>query len=157
MRRPVRHASESAVVKLETEADQVEQNSEKSDGSFDPVEEASQESFPASDPPAWAMGEESSAPEVLNNEVENRFEVHVGGQIAFLTYRRKPHEIALTHAETPREIEGQGLGSKVVRAALEFAREHDLKVVPLCPFVAWYIRKHPEYEDLVRERVRKTP
>ncbi len=98
------------------------------------------------------MGEESTAipAEVSNNEAENRFELHTGGQIAFLNYRRTPQEITLTHAETPPEIEGRGLGSKVVRAALEFARERDLKVIPLCPFVAWYIRQHKEYADLVR-------
>jgi predicted GNAT family acetyltransferase len=102
--------------------------------------------------PSWAMGEEikAASAEVSNNEAENRFELHSGGKMAFLAYRRTPRGIILTHAETPAEIEGQGLGAKVVRAALEFARGQGLKVVPQCPFVAWYIRQHQEYADLVR-------
>lgn len=87
--------------------------------------------------------------EVVNNEAASRFEAQVGGQIAFLTYRRTPREIALTHAEVPPELEGRGLGSEVVRIALDFAREHGLKVSPDCPFVAWYIGEHKEYSDLV--------
>jgi uncharacterized protein len=153
---PARERRDSTVgqiVKLVLEcAGRMGTTANRPDGDLDPVEEASQESFPASDSPAWAMGEEiTAAPaEVSNNEAENRFELHIGGRIAFLTYRRTPHEIALTHAETPGELEGQGLGSMVVRAALEFAREHSLKVVPVCPFVAWYIGQHQEYADLVR-------
>lgn len=123
---------------------------DKADSSLDPVEEASQESFPASDLAPWAAGGINAAyTEVSNNEAANRFELHIGGHMALLAYRRTPHKIILTHAETPRELEGRGLGGKVVRAALEFACERGLKVVPLCPFVAWYIQRNPEYMDLV--------
>jgi predicted GNAT family acetyltransferase len=88
--------------------------------------------------------------EVLNNEAESRFETHIGGKMAFLTYRRSAQEIAFTHAEVPAELEGRGISSQVVHTALEFAREHGLTLVPQCPFVAWYIRQHQEYAGLVR-------
>ncbi len=99
------------------------------------------------------------AAEVLNNERESRFESHIGGKMAFLMYRRSVQEITFTHAEVPTELEGQGIGGRVVRIGLEFAREHGLTVVPQCPFVAWYIRQHQEYAGLVRPdcRSRVTP
>ena len=54
-----------------------------------------------------------------------------------------------THTEIDDAFEGQGLGSTLAKAALADAREHGLRVVPLCPFIAGYIKKHPEYTDLV--------
>ncbi len=95
-------------------------------------------------------GQIDAAIPVANNEGLSRFEAQVAGKIAFLDYRRTGREIVLTHAETPRDLEGCGIASRVTRAALEFAREHSLTVVPLCPFVAWYIREHPEFAGLVK-------
>jgi uncharacterized protein len=51
--------------------------------------------------------------------------------------------------EVPPALEGQGLAAKLVRAALDFAREQNLRVVPVCPYVSSFIRKHGEYPDLV--------
>ena len=118
----------------------------------DPVEEASEESFPASDPPAWAMGTEHHGSEgaVINNPAQSRFELTVGGRTAYLTYRLQPPLIAIVHTEVPSGFEGQGAGGKLARAALEFARREKLQVRPLCPFVAEYMRRHPEFADLAR-------
>jgi len=87
---------------------------------------------------------------VENNEAAQRFEVKVGNQLAVVEYRRAGNNIIFTHTGVPPALEGQGIASKLARSALEYAQQEQLTVVPLCPFVASYIRRHPEYQGLVR-------
>jgi len=82
-------------------------------------------------------------------EDAQRFEATIGHLRALMTYRRSPGRITFLHTEVPPPLEGQGLAAKLVRAALEFAREQNLKVVPLCPYVSSFIRRHAEFQDLV--------
>lgn len=86
---------------------------------------------------------------VINNEQARRFEATVDGQKAFLNYKRFPDHIEYLHVEVPLEFEGKGLAGKITKTALDFARENGLRVVPKCPYVRVYLRKHPEYQDLV--------
>ena len=86
---------------------------------------------------------------VTHNEEAHRFEAGIDGLRAFLTYSRFPGRIVYTHTEVPQALEGQGLAAKLARVALDFARGNNLRVVPLCPYVSRFIRKHPEYQDLV--------
>lgn len=88
--------------------------------------------------------------EIQNNQARSRFECEVEGFTPFLTYKQKSHSLALLHTDVPEELEGRGVGGSLARAALEYAREHGLKVLPYCPFVASYIERHPEYAGLVR-------
>lgn len=88
--------------------------------------------------------------EVLDNVEEQRFEFRGPGGLAFAAYRLKAGAIVLTHTEVPEAHESQGVGSALVRHALDSARAGGLHVVPLCPFVAAYIEHHPEYADLIR-------
>jgi len=71
------------------------------------------------------------------------------GGIAFVSYRRGETAIFLDHAEVPPEFEGRGIGSALVRATLEAVRGEGRKVVARCPFIAAYIRRHPEFQDLL--------
>ena len=64
-------------------------------------------------------------------------------------YRLVPGTIVLSHTEVPEQLEGQGLGSKIVRGALDIVRARGLKAVPACGFVAAFIRKNPGYQDLL--------
>jgi len=100
--------------------------------------------------------------EVLDNPPEARYEIRVGGELAgFLTYRLRDGRIALVHTEVDDARSGHGLGSELVRAALEDVRERRLALEPICPFVTAMIRRSPElYLDLVapgmRERVMRS-
>jgi len=86
---------------------------------------------------------------VRDNRAEQEFELDVDGHRAVAAYQREGDRIVFTHTIVPREVEGRGVGSKLIRAALDSARDQELTVVPLCGFVKAYIGKHPEYRDLL--------
>ena len=88
--------------------------------------------------------------EVRNNTAENRFELDVDGRTALAFYRVEPGVITFVHTQVPQELAGGGVGSRLVRGALEQVRALGLKVVAKCPFVAAYMGKHPEFSDLLR-------
>jgi uncharacterized protein len=92
--------------------------------------------------------------DVTENEEAHRFEVRIGDAVAFLEYTRIGATIAYTHTEVPTSLEGHGVAAKLAEHALDFARANALAVVPLCPYVADYIKRHPDYGDLVAPRAR---
>lgn len=93
--------------------------------------------------------------QVIDNPDMSRFEVRSGGRLAGRAeYRLRPGKIVLTHTEVDAAFEGRGLAGQLARGALDAARERGLRVVPLCPYIARYIRRHPEYVPLVDDRYR---
>jgi predicted GNAT family acetyltransferase len=92
---------------------------------------------------------------VVDNVGEQRFDLTVDGHTAFAAYQRDGNVIVFTHTEVPQELQGRGVGSGLARGALDAARAEGAEVVPLCPFIASYIRRHPVYLDLVSERNRR--
>lgn len=95
----------------------------------------------------------NATPEVVDNEAAGRFEIHApDGGTPQLQYVRRDGVVQLVHTEVPEALEGRGYGAALAKAALDAARAAGLKVVPTCPFVRTYIRRHPEYADLVVER-----
>jgi predicted GNAT family acetyltransferase len=87
---------------------------------------------------------------VRNNTALHRFELDAEGHAAVAYYRLSPGVITFTHTEVPAELSGRGVGSALARGALDQVRAQGLKVVAQCPFVAGFIKKHPEYGDLLR-------
>lgn len=87
---------------------------------------------------------------VRDNPERHRFEIDLGdGSFAFADYNLLTGKIMFTHTEVPQEHEGKGLGTALIRAGLEAARTRGLKVIPICPFFAAYIQKHPDVQDLL--------
>lgn len=89
--------------------------------------------------------------EVINNTEAHRFEVNLGGDVAFAEYNLVDHGIILPHTVVPEAFEGRGVASALAKTALGYAREHGLKVIPTCPFMSGYIKKHPEWHDIVHD------
>ena len=99
----------------------------------------------------------TNPPDVRDVPGSSRFEIHVDGRLAgFAAYRMKdPHLVVFTHTEVDDAFEGRGLGSTLVRAALDAARRKGLAVRPDCPFVRAYVARHPDdYLDLVPAELR---
>ncbi len=85
-------------------------------------------------------------PDVILNEAEQRFELHVDGHIAYEVFERFPGGIAYLHTLVPEALNGRGVGSHLVRQILDYAAREGLKVRPDCPFVKAYIDRHPAYQ-----------
>ncbi len=87
---------------------------------------------------------------VRDNPEELRYEALRDGQlVGLIRYRTEPGVVVLVHTEVDEAVEGTGIGSQLVRGALDDIRASGLRLVPVCPFVAAYLRRHPEYSDLV--------
>ncbi len=87
---------------------------------------------------------------VRNNSEQHRYEAHVGGALAgFVDYQLAAELAVLTHTEVNVSFEGQGIGSRLARAALDDVRERGLKALVICPFITRWIGNHREYLDVL--------
>jgi uncharacterized protein len=87
---------------------------------------------------------------VNNNTTKHRFELEVEGHLAAAYYERSGNVITFEHTEVPAELGGKGVGSKLVKGALDQVRAEGLQVVAQCPFVKAWIGKNPAYSDLLK-------
>ncbi len=80
---------------------------------------------------------------------ESRFVIALDGQLAHADYTVTPGVITFTHTIVPQALQGQGLGTRLVIAGLDYARSQGLRVIPRCAMFAGYMRKHPESQELL--------
>ncbi|AGP47766.1 MULTISPECIES: GNAT family N-acetyltransferase [Psychrobacter] len=86
---------------------------------------------------------------IVHNEAARRFETSIDGQTGYISYKEREDKLVYDHTIVPQELGGRGVGSALVKHALDYARENNKKVVPQCSFVASYIDKNPDYKDLL--------
>ena len=118
------------------------------------VDEALEETFPASDAPAYTVetGIRIATPPatdigaVSDNAAQSRFELTVEGHVAYLEYERTPNTLTLIHTEVPVEIRGRHIGERLVEAALAIGRSEGRRLVVICPFARAYMRRHRHSE-----------
>ena len=86
---------------------------------------------------------------VRDNKEASRYELAVDGDVAIAVYQRRGDVIAFTHTEVPPQLEGHGVGSALIKGALDDVRARGLAIIPACEFVAAYLERHPEEQDLL--------
>ena len=89
---------------------------------------------------------------LVKNDTKKRFEIAIDGSFAYINYTELGHQIALVHTETDAALAGKGAASAVVEKTLHYIDDHDKKLLPFCPYVFAYIKKHPEWKRLVDTR-----
>jgi hypothetical protein len=87
--------------------------------------------------------------DVINNEARKRYELHADGGIAVAYYEPRGDALAFVHTVVPEALQGRGLASILIKAALADVRRRGLRIIAECPFVARYIERHPEERDLL--------
>lgn len=90
---------------------------------------------------------------LVDNKDSKQYQFSISGHLAKIEYIRAGDKIYLTHTEVPKELSGQGIGGQLVRSALEDIRKQGLSLIPLCPFVAGYIKDKPEWHKLLMKGI----
>lgn len=93
--------------------------------------------------------------DIRDNAEAKRYELPLGAEVAVVTYNLSPPNLMITETLVPVAFEGQGIASRLAKHVLADARERGLLVLPVCPFFAAYLQKHPEWTDVVHPTYRQ--
>lgn len=86
---------------------------------------------------------------LVKNEDKKRFEMEIDGHFAFIDYKVYGSQMALVHTETEPELSGKGAAAAVVKKTLQYFDDNDIPLLPFCPYVLAYIKRHPEWKRVV--------
>lgn len=89
--------------------------------------------------------------DIIHNKEKLRFEIDLGDDIARLEYRYYKDNMALMHTVVPEKYSGQGLATKLAEHVFAYARSNKIQLIVYCPFVAAYLKRHPEQRDLLNK------
>jgi len=89
---------------------------------------------------------------LIKNEEKRRFEIEINGKYTFTNYGEFGNQIALVHTEAEPELEGKGAASALVEKTLKYLEENNRQLLPFCPFVFAYIKRHPEWKHIVSKK-----
>ena len=89
--------------------------------------------------------------EVIHNQKESRFETWIEDKLSKLDYIQDGKNFVITHVGVHPSLRGQGVAGRIVEVSLVHAREHGLRVIPMCSYAAAYIRRHPEHAGLTQQ------
>ena len=101
------------------------------------------------------MKDEYKNLKLVKNETANRFEMNVDGIAAIIEYKEYPGKVALIHTEVPPILEGKGAATAIIEKSLNYIEQNNLKLIPLCPMVVAYIKRHPEWKRIVDQSVKE--
>ena len=100
------------------------------------------------------MKDEYKEPELINNTELHQFEMKVGDNLAFIEYRHHTGAITLIHTEVEPELEGKGAATAIIEKTLNYIEKNNFTVIPQCPLVAAYIKRHPEWKRIVDKKAK---
>ncbi len=95
------------------------------------------------------MKEEYKSLVLLKNAAERRFEMKVDNYTAVIIFEENADVIKLLHTEVPKQLEGKGVATAIIEKALDYIEKNNLRLIPLCPFVVAYIKRHPEWTRIM--------
>ncbi|MEH0158527.1 GNAT family N-acetyltransferase [Limibacter armeniacum] len=91
----------------------------------------------------------------INNQEKKRFEVDINGYLAFMEYKLTNHgDLYILYTEVPPELKGQGIATKMAANVITLLQQNNWKLIPLCPFMAAYMERHPEFRFLISEKAK---
>lgn len=95
------------------------------------------------------MNDHAAAPLIVRRDSHSRFETEIEGLLSVIDYRIQGQQMLLPSVRVPPALEGRGIAAALTRAALDWAREESMTVVPICPYVVTWLKRHPEFNDLL--------